>query len=683
LAVLAEHGPVTYVLSRRRELLADLQRCDYQCDVPAPDARQLVGGELLAFDRRTGDVRLRYRGDQLGDFERHQVAGQPDLLVHPLRFVGPHTVTLSGRSYPDGDTTGRMLVCVGEGSSLDLLFGTAGGSGSRRWPAVVQWVRNGRGEVLAQKDDAPFVPGAPFTLVARVGAGEIELGDGRTSLLRAPRRGEFGRVAVFAVPFDTLLLEGRTDLAWLKAKEDEQRQLDFAGFARRWQPGAAVPAWLVSGVEVAAALPSAPPAPAAETQHRTGSQSLPGVVPRAEWPQVATAIAALDAGDGQRCLDLLSAPAAQRLPAPTREYLRSVALVLLRHWRLALPGLDRTCAAAPEFVDAFRWRATVLEHLHRPADAERDYRVTLAAQPADPAAVALALLYLRAGDGARARQVTDTAASSGASGEQLAGIQRMLAMAAQGPNWPRTAEFVSRHYRVRTDLDTAAAARVADVLESVQVAYGRALGSGSERRAPFTVYLFAGKAGYSAYLRDIVGELQVHTAGVYCPTLQQLLVYNHANPAIMRATVQHEGFHQYLDSIGGDVPPWLNEGLAVYFETCVVTNGRLGAAPMRSEHLATLRARGQVALAEFVQRDAGAFYGDAERSYAEAWALVYWLRHGQDAPPGLFERLFAACRTEPDALAVITTGFAGQDLGALDAAFRQFVATAGSNPAPR
>ena len=41
-------------------------------------------------------------------------------------------------------------------------------------------------------------------------------------------------------------------------------------------------------------------------------------------------------------------------------------------------------------------------------------------------------------------------------------------------------------------------------------------------------------------------------------------------------TVQHEGFHQFAHAvIGGDIPTWLNEGLAEYFGEALFTGGRV------------------------------------------------------------------------------------------------------------
>jgi hypothetical protein len=103
----------------------------------------------------------------------------------------------------------------------------------------------------------------------------------------------------------------------------------------------------------------------------------------------------------------------------------------------------------------------------------------------------------------------------------------------------------------------------------------------------------------------------------------------------------HEAFHAYLENYvyprrSHDVPPWLNEGLAMLFESALVESGslRLGApnGPALEALQADLKTGRPLPLARLLAADAGDFLVPAgaptdssNRYYAHAWGLVYYL----------------------------------------------------------
>jgi Tfp pilus assembly protein PilF len=99
-------------------------------------------------------------------------------------------------------------------------------------------------------------------------------------------------------------------------------------------------------------------------------------------------------------------------------------------------------------------------------------------------------------------------------------------------------------------------------------------------------------------------------------------------------TIFHEYTHFLLDNnIGrGKVPPWVNEGLAEYYQTFRIENGstaKLGA--VQSEHLRLL-ARSELMPAEkFFRMDNFTLHQQTEDGvglfYAQAWALMHYLKH--------------------------------------------------------
>ena len=65
-------------------------------------------------------------------------------------------------------------------------------------------------------------------------------------------------------------------------------------------------------------------------------------------------------------------------------------------------------------------------------------------------------------------------------------------------------------------------------------------------------------------------------------TFYELVTYEHEN---LWQVLAHEGFHQFLGyELGLDVPVWLNEGMAQYFETSYIAYGRLRTGLVSSQN---------------------------------------------------------------------------------------------------
>lgn len=119
-----------------------------------------------------------------------------------------------------------------------------------------------------------------------------------------------------------------------------------------------------------------------------------------------------------------------------------------------------------------------------------------------------------------------------------------------------------------------------------------------------------------------------------------VVFYEETDPAGFYHTVFHEGAHQFFQSLlpGADLPTWLDEGLATYFEGCtysratgVLTPGFL--PPERLSH-ARMQLRevpeggvGSLAQRLFMDRDQANFGAE---HYALAWSFLYYLVHRPD-----------------------------------------------------
>jgi tetratricopeptide (TPR) repeat protein len=118
-------------------------------------------------------------------------------------------------------------------------------------------------------------------------------------------------------------------------------------------------------------------------------------------------------------------------------------------------------------------------------------------------------------------------------------------------------------------------------------------------------------------------------------------------------TIFHEYVHFLLDTNIGrsDIPPWLGEGLAEYFETLqFVDNQRVSLGAPPGGYLSLLRQSDLIPFKTFFTTDNSSLHksGDAARGlfYAQAWALTHYLLHA-GSPSGRLEELFTFMK-KPD-----------------------------------
>lgn len=127
-------------------------------------------------------------------------------------------------------------------------------------------------------------------------------------------------------------------------------------------------------------------------------------------------------------------------------------------------------------------------------------------------------------------------------------------------------QFNTRHYLVHTDLDAALCADLAERLDAMYDEYDQRLSIFRGRRAipRLEVYLFRTQQEYLAFTQ---GKMQ-NSGGVFLPSQNLLAAFlGDQGRDQLRRTLQHEAFHQFAyNAIATQLPVWLNEGLAQFFE---------------------------------------------------------------------------------------------------------------------
>ena len=178
-------------------------------------------------------------------------------------------------------------------------------------------------------------------------------------------------------------------------------------------------------------------------------------------------------------------------------------------------------------------------------------------------------------------------------------------------------------------------------LEMTYRRYERMLPAPARPSCPLTIYIFATRQEWEWFTRRrFPSRYEVYSRirqGGY--TEGDMSVSFYVNRSGTLATLAHEAWHQYVGSrFDTPIPAWLNEGLACYHEALHVARDRPVFTPRHN----TFRIN---SLCEAVQRDTllsvgGIVDTDAGQVisqddsritqvyYAQAWALVTFLRHG-------------------------------------------------------
>lgn len=214
--------------------------------------------------------------------------------------------------------------------------------------------------------------------------------------------------------------------------------------------------------------------------------------------------------------------------------------------------------------------------------------------------------------------------------------------------------YASRHYHIHTNLTKAETVPFGRHMDAIYDQYAKRFAdyaSTAQVDKFMPLYLFRTQQQYNDFLAQH-GIKAEGSGGMFFVThrLEGLATWaGDARRSRTFATLQHEGFHQFAWAhLGPNLPVWMNEGLAQYFEDAVIIDRgmELGLAdPHRIETVReALMTRNAVAIDELLRLNStqwsSALRADASRSgllYAQSWSLVYFMIHGED---GQYRRPF-------------------------------------------
>ena len=159
-------------------------------------------------------------------------------------------------------------------------------------------------------------------------------------------------------------------------------------------------------------------------------------------------------------------------------------------------------------------------------------------------------------------------------------------------------------------------------------------------------------------------------------TFYELVTYEHDN---LWQVLAHEGFHQFIGyELGLEVPIWLNEGMAQYFETSYIAYGRLHTGLVNESKLRVAqdlcRTGRALPISELLQMDRTTFYANARVTYPMSWALVYYLmtRDGLSYNSSRFRHYLQDLKFDRDDIASFQQRF-GRDSSQWEYDFRHYI----------
>jgi len=246
------------------------------------------------------------------------------------------------------------------------------------------------------------------------------------------------------------------------------------------------------------------------------------------------------------------------------------------------------------------------------------------------------------------------------------------------------------NYRVETDISPEAAQVIGAHMEAVHAAYRAILGGlGRVAVPPFRVRVYRERRDYL----EVVGEGLARTIGLYVPEMRLLLACIGSDDlGRILGVLRHEGWHQFSHAVFGNLPPWVDEGLAEYFHHARVHRGRLvqGELPARELRFVQRAVAQRLALplAELLALDHEAWTELRERdarrgslAYCQAALLVHCLLDGEGGRyrQGFYQYLAQLYRraTPGEAMRQILGG----DLARLQRVWERYLAAA--RPSPR
>ena len=278
----------------------------------------------------------------------------------------------------------------------------------------------------------------------------------------------------------------------------------------------------------------------------------------------------------------------------------------------------------------------------------------------------------------------------------LATMLVLLCSGAARAKTPRLQQYRSRSYLIHTNLSRDEVRAYAKHMDAVFKQFEERFQDFHSRgEIEMPLYLLRTEDEYQSFMaeQDINAR---NTGGMffYSPIGQGLATWTQGRSRSQTFQVlQHEGFHQFaFNHLGRELPTWINEGLAQYFEDAIIVGDKMTTGLANARRVAQVdqalkdgRILGMKALISTEPADwAEALRTDPQRAallYAESWSIVYYLIQGENQRyQPAFARYLKRVGDGRDSEAAFDEAFGRHKLTALEAKWKKFAANQQPDP---
>ncbi len=248
--------------------------------------------------------------------------------------------------------------------------------------------------------------------------------------------------------------------------------------------------------------------------------------------------------------------------------------------------------------------------------------------------------------------------------------------------------YTSRAYTIHSDLPKPLVMVYGEHMDKVFAEYQARFASfRGKRTGPMPLYLFRTQDGYMSFLASR-GINAANSGGMFFVRAngQGLATFVEDHPrSQVFSVLQHEGFHQFAyNYIGGDLPVWVNEGLAQYFEDGIIVRQSMKLGIANKQRIDRVRAAIEADAAIDFDRlltisghDWGATLNrdprEAALLYAQSWSVVYFLIHGEGGKfRGAFEKYLQSVGSGRESGRAFREAFGSNDTAPFKRRWEQF-----------
>ncbi len=646
---------------------------------PDPDPKFLISGEVGLLDRNSDLVRISYekgrtveRNAKRAKFrpisvpvfdaasDKKTPAPFPDfeqmglLTLHPMQFNGPYTAEVRGSIPIKGGLAPSIVLVLDADEILAVQFGDL---------VVISRISDDGKNATAEPGAKPsgVAAGEDFKLEVNVTDSSVTFRSKGRIVVQSPKpKGKFGWFGFIGNDrISAVKLSGKTYGQWFDALVDAAVAEDRAKFEAGYDPRGVLPAWLYDVPDKAVRDE------AAEEAAIKRVQSGFAIDVGRQWRDLT------QAGKWEEALATVDIPDDPKVKPMTRAWAMASALLQLDRLDEARAAASIVTNAEPHHYEMRLLEAAIGSRVDRSDAAIETARGFVRDFPASlQARRVLVSMLIRRGRLVEAQREAERGFAAGVERAEMEKLVKQSRRAVTGPTWRTTNRHDSDHYTIASDMDRATCVQLAKVLEETYGFLSHAIGPIAAGRPGMRVFVFSGKQAYFDYCEDLVGDSMNRTQGMFTPQLAQLLFWNAIDRDEFVQTARHEAVHQYVDALVPEMPVWLHEGLAQYFETMRKEKGQFvaGAPPTGPRQLLQGLKKGTqwLRLEVLFDMQAEQFYGtNANVWYAVSWAVVHALADGAPEDRKLFDALIERIARGVDGAVAVRETFEGVDKKAL------------------